>query len=40
MVAGGLIAQPPKHLIESVAYGGILGVTLYIVSVKQTMPWL
>jgi ABC-type bacteriocin/lantibiotic exporter with double-glycine peptidase domain len=37
MVAGGLIAQLPKHLIESLAFGGILGVTLYIVGVKQTM---
>ena len=37
MIAGGLIAQLPKHLIESLAFGGILGVTLYIVGVKQTM---
>jgi ATP-binding cassette subfamily C protein len=37
MIAGGLIAQLPKHLMESLAFGGILGVTLYIVGVKQTV---
>ena len=37
MIAGGLIAQLPKHLIEALAFGGILGVTLYIVGVKQSM---
>ncbi|MEN8106973.1 MAG: ATP-binding cassette domain-containing protein [Pseudomonadota bacterium] len=37
MVANGLITQLPKHLIESLAFGGILGITLYIVGVKQTM---
>ncbi len=37
MIAAGLIAQLPKHLIESIAFGGILGVTLYIVGVKQSM---
>jgi ABC-type bacteriocin/lantibiotic exporter with double-glycine peptidase domain len=37
MIAGALIAQLPKYLIESLAFGGILGITLYIVGVKQTM---
>ncbi len=37
IIAGGLIAQLPKHLMESLAFGGILGVTLYIVGVKQTV---
>jgi ATP-binding cassette, subfamily B, bacterial PglK len=37
MIASGLISQLPKHLIESLAFGGIFGVTLYIVGVKQTM---
>jgi ATP-binding cassette subfamily C protein len=37
MIAGNLIAQIPKYLIESLAFGGILGITLYIVGVKQTM---
>ncbi|MGB5260814.1 MAG: ATP-binding cassette domain-containing protein [Gammaproteobacteria bacterium] len=37
MIAGGLIAQLPKYLMESLAIGGILGITLYIVGVKQTM---
>ncbi len=37
MIAGGLIAQLPKYLMESLAFGGILGVTLYIVGVKQTV---
>jgi ABC-type bacteriocin/lantibiotic exporter with double-glycine peptidase domain len=37
MIASGLIAQLPSYLIESLAIGGILGVTLYIVGVKQTV---
>lgn len=37
VIAGGLIAELPKYLIESLAIGGILGITLYIVGVKQTM---
>lgn len=37
MIAGGLISQLPKYLMESLAIGGILGVTLYIVGVKQTV---
>jgi ABC-type bacteriocin/lantibiotic exporter with double-glycine peptidase domain len=37
MIAGGLIAQLPKYLMESLAFGGILGITLYIVGVKQSM---
>jgi ABC-type bacteriocin/lantibiotic exporter with double-glycine peptidase domain len=37
MVAGSLIAQLPKFLIESLAFGGMLGITLYLVGVKQTM---
>ena len=37
MIAAGLISQLPKYLMESLAIGGILGVTLYIVGVKQTV---
>jgi len=37
MIAGGLISQTPKYLIEALAFGGILGVTLYIVGVKESM---
>jgi ABC-type multidrug transport system fused ATPase/permease subunit len=37
MIVGGLITQLPKYLIESLAFGGILGITLYTVGVKQTM---
>ncbi len=37
MIAGGLIAQLPKYLMESLAFGGILGITLYVVGVKQSM---
>jgi ABC-type bacteriocin/lantibiotic exporter with double-glycine peptidase domain len=37
MITGGLIAQLPKYLMESLAFGGILGITLYIVGVKQSM---
>ena len=37
MIASSLIAQLPSYLIESLAIGGILGVTLYIVGVKQTV---
>jgi ATP-binding cassette subfamily C protein len=37
MIAGGLIEQLPKHLMESLAFGGILGITLYVVGVKQSM---
>ena len=37
MIAGGLIAQLPKHLMDSLAFGGILGVTLYVIGVKQTV---
>ena len=37
MIASGLIAQLPRHLIESLAFGGLFGVTLYLVGVKQTM---
>ncbi|UCC57239.1 MAG: ABC transporter ATP-binding protein [Gammaproteobacteria bacterium] len=36
-IAGGLIIQLPKYLIESLAFGGILGITLYTVGIKQTM---
>jgi ATP-binding cassette subfamily C protein len=37
MIASGLIAQLPRYLIESLAFGGFFGVTLYLVGVKQTM---
>lgn len=37
MITGGLIAQLPKYLMESLAFGGILGITLYIVGFKQSM---
>ena len=37
MIAAGLISQLPRYLMESLAIGGILGVTLYIVGVKQTV---
>lgn len=37
MIAGALITQLPKYLIESLAFGGILGISLYIVGVKETM---
>jgi len=37
MITGGLIAQLPKYLMESLAFGGILGITLYIVGVKETV---
>ena len=36
MIASGLFAQLPRYLMESLAFGGILGVTLYIVGVKQS----
>jgi ABC-type multidrug transport system fused ATPase/permease subunit len=37
VIAGALISQLPKYLIEALAFGGILGITLYVVGVKQTM---
>jgi ATP-binding cassette, subfamily B, bacterial PglK len=37
MITGGLISQLPKYLMESLAFGGILGVTLYIVGIKQSV---
>jgi len=37
MITGGLIAQLPKYLIESLAFGGFLGIMLYIVGIKETM---
>lgn len=37
MVAGTLIALVPRYLIESLAFGGMLSITLYVVGVKQTM---
>jgi ABC-type multidrug transport system fused ATPase/permease subunit len=37
MIAGGLIAQLPRYLMESLAFGGILGITLYVVGVKQSV---
>jgi ABC-type multidrug transport system fused ATPase/permease subunit len=37
IITGNLIAQLPKYLIESLALGGILGITLYIVGIRQEM---
>jgi ABC-type bacteriocin/lantibiotic exporter with double-glycine peptidase domain len=36
MIASGLFSQLPRYLMESLAFGGILGVTLYVVGVKQS----
>jgi ABC-type bacteriocin/lantibiotic exporter with double-glycine peptidase domain len=37
VINGNLIMQLPKYLIESLAFGGILGITLYTFGIKQTM---